>query len=180
MSYQITKLNSRHHNIIKMILIGQYSQVQIARLVGMDPQSIGYIINSPVFQAELVRRRDTLVQHENNEIVNNLALADEQLKNASLGAVKVLDKLANESPDENVQLRAAESILKQAFGREDAKGGVTQIGQVIVLDPRSLDFLRQVRKESGLEHGKFVDSTIVGNGDDSTTNAVCGTVERVA
>lgn len=168
MGHEITKLNARHQHILKLVLLGNYTQRQVASLCGFTPESIGYIINSPVFQAELARRRTTLTEQENAEITSNISLAAEQLKNATLGAVKKLDQLAHESSDENIQLRAAETILKQAFGRETPTG--PQIGQVIVLDGSSLDFLRAVRQESGLKNdAKFIDSVELGTGGESKT-----------
>lgn len=177
MAHEIAKLNARHQNIIKLLLLGTYTQRQVASLCGFDPNSIGYIINSPVFQAELARRRATLSEQENAEICNNISLAKEQIGNAALGAVKKLDELCHESPDQNIQLRAAESILKQAFGRDTPNG--PQIGQVIVLDGGNLDFLRRVREESGLNHEpKFIDSVELGTGGVADAKAFTTNVDR--
>lgn len=159
--YELQRLNARHQHIIRLILLGQYNQAQIGRMTGFDPVSISYIINSPIFQEEVARRRSELQAIENNEIVNNLALAKTHIDNSSLGAVKKLDELVHESPDQNIQLRASEAILKLAFGDKN-NHGTTQIGQVIVIDGGKLEFLRKVRVEAGLDNGtRAVDSRLV-------------------
>lgn len=44
-SYTITKLWSRHKEILRLIASGLYSQKQVAEIVGTDPQTINNVVN---------------------------------------------------------------------------------------------------------------------------------------
>lgn len=151
MSYQITKLNQRHQQIIRLMLLGTQNNAAIARLTGYSPASLGLIVNSPLFQAELVRRRTDLQEIENEEIVSGMGIARTTLENAAAHAVAKLDDLAHHATDESVQLRAADAIMKQAFGVNS--NNAPQAGQVLVFDMSKLAFLRQVANEAGLIEG---------------------------
>lgn len=150
-TYQITKLNQRHQQIIRLMLMGTYTKIQIARLTGFEPNSINLITNSPLFQAELVRRQTELQESENEEIISGMGIARTNLENAAAHAVAKLDDLAHSSADESIQLRAADAIMKQAFGSNS--NNAPQVGQVLVFDMSKLAFLQEVAKEAGLIEG---------------------------
>ncbi len=102
MGHQIKRLKPKHLRILELLLIGK-SQKEIALELSLSEYGISLIVNSPVFQNELARRRA-----EQNE------KADLAETTRRLTAREILDKSANEAA--NVQIRllgSANEAIKQ-------------------------------------------------------------------
>jgi hypothetical protein len=164
MGSEIQKLNHRHQLIMRLVLAGQYNVAEIARLCGYAPSSMSLIINSPLFQAELARRREKLDECANEEAVDQMQIARVMLNNAAPEAVAVIDKLAHSAVDESVQLRAADIILKMTLGENSKSNNVTQ---VVLLDASKLGFLEKVLGESEIIEGEIVSD----GGSEATSSA---------
>lgn len=121
--HQLQRLLPRHHKILELALAGHNNAV-IADTLDMTTRAISIILQSPLAQSELKRRR------ENTEEVDILRLD----RDAHLGKVRSFMEQEAEtaaetivglmaSSDENLQLRSAKEILDRVFGKPD--GGKT-------------------------------------------------------
>lgn len=123
------RLLPRHHRIINLALVG-HSNKAIGLMVGMDPKSVGLILNAPLTQAEMKRRRErgsfetTILDLDRNAI---LGKARSILESNAENAADTVVGLTN-SNNENVQLKAALSILDRVFPKE---AGANNSGPVV-------------------------------------------------
>lgn len=130
--FELQRLSSRHHRMVDLHLEG-VSHVEIAQIVGVTRESVGLVINSPLTQDEIARRR-AVREHA----VDDLAIA------GVLKARSILDEAAEEaattqvdllgSGDDRTRLAASKEILGTAFGsgKDGEGGGVIKIEQATI------------------------------------------------
>ena len=117
MQHEIQRMAPRHFRILELCLQGHSKKV-IAEALGMTPQAISLITNSPLFQDQLARRRGE-VEKVSNEAVGS-AVVDARntlVENAQAAANKQVDLLNAEN--ESVQLHAATAILDRVMEKKD-------------------------------------------------------------
>ncbi len=158
----IQRLLPRHHGILRLVLAGTFSRGQIAEMIGYTPENVSLVIDSPLFQMELARRRKDLERTETVAIRDGLTQARDLLNQTSLAAVEKLEE-ALTGPDMKLGVDAADKILKHAFPKsQDLRGA--QVTQVVALSDEKLSRLREVLSECGFTPTpRLVESTVVEN-----------------
>ena len=152
MPNDLQQLRERHHRIVDLCLDG-FTNTQIAQELQMAPQSISTIKLSPIFQAELSRRRGIKEVTDDSLRYNKVAQAKEKLDEISLQAVEVHQEMMVQEKDEitgkNVfshgdatALSSAKNVLDKTFGK-DKEVGVSQ-----VLNIESIKILQVALTES--------------------------------
>lgn len=147
MPYEIQRLLPRHFNILKLTLAG-YDRREISRITGASIWSITAISRSPLFQAELSRKKD---KKENNdlELERNAAVGKARsvlsetrkiLQAAAPEAATTLRNLLNGRGSDGIKIQSAKTVLDRVFASEDgpAAGRIninitTEDTQLIVL-----------------------------------------------
>jgi hypothetical protein len=120
----------------------------IAQQTGYTPEGVGRILSSPLFQAELARRRATQNKKVVEENVSNVTKAREKMEGLALKAVEVHEDVMNSAEATFAdKQRSADSILKQIFGQGGSSGG-TAVSQVVVLEPGAIQLLQVAMQES--------------------------------
>jgi len=116
----LQRLLPRHFRILELCLEG-FSKKDIAGAIGMTPQAISLITNSPLFQDELARRRAERNIEADDRSVGGVVESRRLLEEASAAAAQTaIDLLGSE--DERVQLSSANSILDRVFNKEEGAG----------------------------------------------------------
>lgn len=143
----IQRLLPRHYGILRLVLSGLYNFADIGRMTGYTAASIRVVVDSPLFQMELARRRQDIERAETGAVRDGLTQARDLLTSTALGAVETLEQglLGGVSKD---RLLAADKILKYALPQNDKN--VSQASTVVVLSDKGLDRLRQVLSEVGI------------------------------
>lgn len=121
--YHVARLLPRHFKILELTLAGHDPDV-IAKIVECSRRSIGMIQMSPIFQAEISRRRkeakESDVLGEDRKAL--LGKARSILEQATEQAAEVQRELLQED-NPSVRLQASNSILDRVFGKAgDTKG----------------------------------------------------------
>jgi hypothetical protein len=119
----------------------------MASMLGYTPEGIRNVIDSPLFQDELARRRKALETSEAVAVRDGLTQARDLLNQTSVAAVEKLEEVMATSGDQKIQLDAADKILKYAIGKGDQQQEVQR--QVVVLSEEKLIALRAVLDECG-------------------------------
>lgn len=139
------RLSTRHLEMIKHRLVGM-SNVDIAKSLGITPKTVSLIVNSPLFQGELARRRQQLEQREDSIIVGGVVKAREILDKASAKAAQsTVDDLDAEKPE--LRRSAAKDILDRTIGSK-AEG---RKGVGVVIDAQALDLVKETFKQVRME-----------------------------
>jgi hypothetical protein len=142
--HQIKRLLPRHHRIVELCLQG-LSQKAIADELKMSTVGIQLIVNAPMFQDQLARRR----KQRNRAEDDGAARASEKAQDVLIGAaVRAAEKHETllESEDERVAQGSANSILDRVgLGRVDR--GVST--PTIVLEAEKVELLQIALQESG-------------------------------
>jgi len=142
-SYNLCRLNARHHKILELVLAGHDSKA-ISQVVGMSQHGIALVCRAPLFQTELCRRRkesgDVTVATLDRASI--LGKARSVLEGAAERAAKKhIDLL--EAENEGIQLKAADKILDRVFGKSgDERKTIIQI------DTDQVNLLNLALKES--------------------------------
>jgi hypothetical protein len=132
---ELQKLLLRHHQIIDLALQG-LTQREISAAVGLHETAISRILNSPLVQGEIARRRVTHVELLDTESIKNSvesnALAT--LREAAPRAAQCQVDLMN-SDDPRTALAASKEILNRALGsgNENVTVNIT-VEQMTVLE----------------------------------------------
>jgi CheY-like chemotaxis protein len=145
--HELQRLKAVHYLIMDMHLRGM-SNVQIAEELDRSSVGIGLIIQCPLFQQELARRREHNDKTETEQRSLYINRAKEVLtKNAENAATKLVEQLDHIDP--NIQQRASFGILDRVFPKEPKDGsGVNNFnGPVMVLGPEALQLLKQAQNE---------------------------------
>ncbi len=123
----IKRLLSRHFKIIEMALAG-HNNTAIAKAFSMSKQSITMIMNSPLVQQEMARRRS-----ESDEAAVMELDRDAHIQKARMVMDKAVEKAAQtqvdllESDNDSVRLRAADRLLDRVFGTTKDQAPIVQI-----------------------------------------------------
>jgi N-acetyl-gamma-glutamylphosphate reductase len=117
--HDLTRLLPRHFKILDLALAG-LAVKDIAQEVGVEPQTVSNVINSPIFQGELARRRQGLNAEVNSQLGSSISEARNLIEQKAKDAVGVHVELMQDSFDPAVRQRSASQILDLAFGK-DAK-----------------------------------------------------------
>jgi len=119
----------------------------IAAATGMSTTGIGQIVNSPLFQDSLARRRAEQVRvHKDAELLG-VSRAKTLLDESAVDSVNILRRLQVESQDETVKLRAANSILDKALGSDAQSARPASGAGVVLITTDKLLLLQQVLDE---------------------------------
>jgi DNA-binding MarR family transcriptional regulator len=159
----IQRLLPRHHGILRLVLAGTHSRKEIAEMLGYTPENVSLVIDSPLFQMELSRRRADLERTETIAVRDGLTQARDLLNQNAVAAVETLERAMAEG-DLKIGIDAADKILKYAFPKsQDLRGGQTT--QVVALSEEKLSRLREALSECGFvsEQIKTVESVVVEN-----------------
>ena len=105
----LQKLQSRHLRMIDLSLEGR-TRKDIAEIVGMTPQNVYLVSESPLFQQELARRREKKDEHHDSDTLLALEEAKNILSRGASQAAQVhVDLLDSQS--ERVKQASASAIL---------------------------------------------------------------------
>lgn len=143
--HHIRRLLPRHFKILELVLAGHQYEA-IAKIVEMTTAGVKMVTQSPVFQAEVARRR----RESTEETVLGLD------RDATLGKARsILEDATEVAATKNVELmncgnhgielRAAHSILDRAFGKIGQGDGA---GMVINISAEHVDLLNLALKET--------------------------------
>lgn len=152
--YNITRMLPRHFKILELALAGHAAKA-IAESVGMERNSVSMVLRSPLFQAELTKRRRETVA-ENAEVARNdrdgiLGRARITLENAVERAASRQVELL-EADNEAVALKASTLILDRAIGKAEE-----QTAPKVQITIEQANLLCQAEKESN--NGRRQEST---------------------
>jgi hypothetical protein len=144
MGHQLERLNAAHLHIVELCLKG-HTISQIAQLLDRSAVGVGLIVNSPLFQDELARRRSQKNKTNDETGSADLAEAERVLNQASVDAAKTLKQQLSLT-DEKVRQTSAIAILQQTFNRQKVQtnSGVTG---VVVMSPAGLELLQRALSE---------------------------------
>lgn len=138
---ELQRLLPRHFQIIDLSLAG-YGPKEIAQAMDMTPQAISLITNSPLFQDEISRRRESIEKETNSNLASIPMMAKKALEASSLQAANTLVYHLN-SPDPKAAISSANSILDRVFGKKDDQSSQ----QVVILEAGALQVLQVTMKE---------------------------------
>ena len=127
----IQRLLPRHFKILDMAASGVRDRGEIASALGVTPQTISNVLNAPIAQDELARRRRSMERSSDEASALVAMQARERLERASPEAAQVhVDLLTDDDP--SVRQRSAEAILNRVLGKAEAVG--TQNITIIEVD----------------------------------------------
>ena len=145
MAHQLKRLRVRHYIIMDSLLSGM-TQRQIARDMGMSAYGISQIVNSPVFQHALARRREEQnARLDQAEVVRRLD-ARETLDEAAVKAAQEQVELLK-SPHEHIRQRSAMDILDRVGCPKVSRQDGRKVEATILLDQKQLERLREATRE---------------------------------
>lgn len=149
MTRELQKLQAKHYRLIELSLEG-LSFAQIAEEMGLSAVGVKLIVDSPVFQGELARRRAAReASQDEHELVAQTIRAEtasDLLHGATLRAArKQIDLL--EAENEGIQQRAAMDILDRAGIPKVTRADSQSVGVQILLDGKVLERLLSATKE---------------------------------
>jgi len=143
------RLNERHQRIKDLYLMG-IGRKEIAGELGMSPQAVSMIINSPLFQHSIAGKREELEDEKREIMGGELVRAREVLERASLRAAETHEELLDHE-DPRVRQKSADSILDRVgISGRDQVGGVR-----IEIDSQVMEGLIRALKES---RGEVIDA----------------------
>jgi len=141
MTYQHQKLLPRHFRLVELFLQG-LDHKHIAQMLGMTPQGVMLVYNSPLVQDELARRRVHQQATIDEGTAVDLSKVRQKFELAAEQAADVqIDLLGAEKDD--IRLKASNSILDRVLGSADPT-----VKQVTNISIESLQVLIQAMKES--------------------------------
>ena len=157
----LKRLQSRHKKIAELYLEGM-KIVDIARELGMPPNSVSRIVNSPLFQDYVSKRREERQRRIDDVKAASVVEARERLKNAAMSAVERLEQLMREG-SESTQVKSAATILKHAFEEgEDEKVVVVKGANMALL----ISALKESEEGEGSETNSGDEGTPEGEGEE--------------
>lgn len=142
MAHEIQRMQSRHHLMVDYHLTGM-SNREIAEALEVTPENVGAVMNSPIVQGEIARRRNNQTQLQTQKQVNTVVRAREMVEENAARAVQKHIDLMDSAKAESLQLKAAENLLRFVYG-EEKKGGPQT---VVVIHANDVNFLKQVLAE---------------------------------
>ena len=146
---EIQRLAGRHQKILDLHLDGR-TNVQIAQILEITPQSVSNIVKSPIAQGELARRRENYQTEKQTETIKLEVHAQDVLENASKIAAETQVNLL-ESVDEKIQQRSAMDILDRTGVCRKTKVETDARSVTINLTPDDLLRIQTAAIEAGQE-----------------------------
>jgi hypothetical protein len=123
MGYEFDKLQVWH-----TLAIDLHCQGLTNEAIGVELQrssaSISYVLNSPLAQDRIARRRKELVRQNDETIQQSVVRGRAILEGAAQKAAQTQVGLL-ESIDENIKLRTSQSILDRVYGKESSESKPT-------------------------------------------------------
>lgn len=121
------RLMPRHFRICDLAVSGEFTNAQIAQIVGMSAVGVGLILSSAPAQEYMARRREEIAKGLNEEYVENVSLARKTLEQGSLEAAELLvGQVEDPMLDPRVRQSSAKAILDKVFAQDNSsRGGVT-------------------------------------------------------
>lgn len=117
--HELQRMNPSHHRIVDLALEG-LTRNEIALQMDRSPEGVGIILNSPLVQGELARRRGLQEGIQTKARVSHLTKAREILEEAAVPAAQTLVALLD-CPDANTRRLSAKDIFSQVYGNEGVK-----------------------------------------------------------
>lgn len=140
-SLELKRLLPRHYKILDLYQAGTKVK-DIAQALGLSPNGVRLIIQSPQFQAELSKSRKTELVEMSDGTVSASVQARDILERASLKAAEVqTDLLEDESS--KIKLAASNSILDRVFESKRSEG--------ITISAETINLLQVALRESEVE-----------------------------
>jgi len=127
MQHELQRLLPRHYEVMRLCLLG-YMAKDIALTLNLSPVGVGLIINSPLFQDELARRRDSKIKKEDD--IETITAIDILEKAAPTAAQKHIDLLSSKS--ERVAQASANTILDKVLQTKQGDRTIIQIDNAVV------------------------------------------------
>ncbi len=153
-SKYLQTLKARHFKIIELELDGR-TGVQIAAELGMPAEEIKNIVNSPLYQHELSRRRDKGAMRQAEEVSIRRISASEILSDASGRAAEVQVGLLG-SRTEKIQQTAAMDILDRSGHPKISKSESRNVNASFMITEGLLDRLQLASRDA---FGKELDTS---------------------
>lgn len=124
--YEIQTMNGAHHCMMELYLQG-YGVKDIALRMNYTPQGVTQVINSPIFQHELSRRRKNIENVHDNTVASTVVEARNVLAMASRQAAeRLVEKMQpGGSEDERIEMMAIKEVLDRSIGVEAPQKDVT-------------------------------------------------------
>lgn len=120
------RLTSDHRMMIEYSLAGK-KVTQIAEIMGRAVNNVSMVLNSPLAQAELARRRAELQRTTDDQLASGEVSAQMVLGRAGTKAALVMEDLLD-APDDSIRLQSAKDLLNRTYGQ----GASTQSAPVIL------------------------------------------------
>lgn len=171
------RLLPRHFRILELDYAG-HSAEAIAKTLGIHKDTVYYVRRSPLYQAEMARRRredrtDEILAFDRNAVVGKARSILEQASEAA--AQKHVELL--EAENEGIQLKAAGEILDRVFGKTGEKNSTP----VVHLSAEHIEHLTLALKESNHANGQSQrDSSADGQATQTPSNREQGDVREEA
>ncbi len=140
----VRRLLPRHFKILDMVVAG-HTHKAVAETFNMHKDTISALCRSPLFQAELVRRRredpisDMLELDRDAVLGKARSILEQAIEPAAEKMVELL-----EAEDPALQFRASSNLLDRVFGKSDEK----QASPVVSLSAENVQLLVLAMKES--------------------------------
>lgn len=138
MGYQVEKIRACHQRMLDLHLVGK-SNTDIAQELEVTPTTVNSFLSSHLAQHKIAQRRDKIEKIQNEAIGHSVTRARDILNEEAERSANKLAELRDTSLDENIQLKASNSILDKVFGSDAKNGGgaktqvLIQANQVILL-----------------------------------------------
>jgi len=161
MGNEIQKMLPRHFKLLELFLEGN-DRKTVAQAVGMTPEGVGLIYNSPIFQHEFALRRKQRNEKQDAVGVEFLRKARSKIEELTEDAVGVHEEImrGEDGVDPRTRQMSAEAILDRAFGKpappmtERNTGRHGSPAGVIVLTSEKIDTLQLALGEAFEENEK--------------------------
>ena len=148
-TYQPQQLNAKHHEILRLNLLG-ISNVEIAERVGCTPAVVSYTLNSG-----LGRQQGSLLKAEAD--INSVEVA-KAIRETAPQALRVLQDIMNDAEvAASTRARVADSILSRAGFDPIKKTVVGRLDTELSAD--DLETIKQDAIRRALESGFAIDIT---------------------
>ena len=127
---ELQRLLPRHYEILRLCLLG-LTRKDISLAVKMSPEGVGLVINSPLFQDELSKRRQNQFQEDLNVRGEGDVEAINILQEAASSAARKHVSLLS-SDNERVAQISANSILDRVLGSKGEIEGVVKLDKATI------------------------------------------------
>lgn len=184
MGHQIQRLQAAHFEMVELVLAG-HTNASIAQVLNRTPESVSLVVNAPMFQEEVSRRRAEKNKSTDQATGIGLAETERILEEQSVFAATKLGHLLN-SKDEKIQQTSAVAILQQTFGRQKALNAGAALGGIVVIASDKLALLERALSEdprSGSNTSNdqnLIDGELVGSLPDGGSEIGSGAEEQAA